>query len=89
MKSPLGRNAVTRSLLYDVSPGRFLMSQFSKGYFQERWVSDLLPDVTVRARFLLELLFIRDGLLYQPQSFFTRDHLKTLINSVIQTHFEY
>jgi len=32
------------------------MLQFSKGYFRERWISDQLPDVTVRASFLLELI---------------------------------
>jgi len=62
------------------------MLQFSKGYFRERWISDQLTDVIVRASFLLELLFIRDGLLYLPQSFFTREHLETLINSIGQTH---
>jgi len=30
---------------------------------------DLLPEVTLRASFLLELLFISDGLLYLPPSF--------------------
>jgi len=40
------------------------MFQFTKGYFRERWISDLLLDVTVRASFSLELLLIRDGLLY-------------------------
>jgi len=62
------------------------MFQFSNGYFRERWISDLLPDETVRASFLIEQLLIRDGLLYLPQSF---SHLKTLINSIGQTHIAY
>jgi len=33
MKSPIGRNAVTRSLRYSESHDRFIMFQFSKGYF--------------------------------------------------------
>jgi len=87
MKSPIGPNAVTCSFRYGVSPDCFLMFQFFQdyGYFRERWISDLLPDVTVCASFLLELLLIRDGLLYLPPSFFTREHLKTLINSIGQT----
>jgi len=89
MKSPIGRNAVTCSLRYGVSPDRFLMFQFSKAYFREWWISDLLPDVTVCASFLLELLLIREGLLYLPQSFFTKENLKTLINSIGQTHIDY
>jgi len=45
------------------------MFHFSKGYFLEWWIADLLPDVTVCASFLLELLHIGDGLLYLLQSF--------------------
>jgi len=89
MKSPIGHNAVTCSLRYGVSQDRFHKLQFSKRYFREWWISDLLPDVTVCASFLLELLLIRDGLLYLPASFFTREHLKTHINSIEKTHIDY
>lgn len=89
MKSPLGRNAVTCSLRYGVSHDSIHMFQFSKQYFRDRWISELAPDATVRTSFLLELLFIRDGLLYLPKSFFTREHLQTLINSIVETRINY
>jgi len=78
---------------YDIrclSPDRFIMFQFSKGYFRERWISDLLPDVTVRAIFLLEVLF-RYGLLYLPPFFSPENTLKHLlpIGPNGQTHIDY
>jgi hypothetical protein len=85
MKSPIGRNAISSSLRYDIPLDRLVDVRLKYEFFSKRFRSLLSSDVLNRANLVVELLLIRDGLLHLPTLFFDHNDIQTIINSLAIT----
>ena len=66
INSPIGRNAVFCSLLYNICVDQLYDTKLSSNYFFARFKSELPTDLLARANVLREAILIRDGIFALP-----------------------